>query len=315
MEDNKNEEIKEENVQEIKQAEEAKQEESEVVNEENQLETQNNIEQNVKKCKSNKLFVIIIVVIAMALTFGSGMILGHKLGESKKEKKDEPKENEVVDNNQTESKDTKPSLDDNTSDKNENIEHNQDNQEALSQIDDYNNNSEYGYGEKSVSLYYINRLLSNYINKELSLDEIKSVEKHVVAGDNIGYSIKVNDEKNIEVKTEMLGNETFSADDYINYKIIDAERDNDYVYVYRKVAFARYNTEYFNLDSDIYKVDYYDNYKRTGNIVETLNSSEFTDRNGNKYPNSEPNWNLYKTYKYTFKLIGEEYYFESIELV
>jgi len=53
-----------------------------------------------EKCKSNKVFVIVIVVIAMVLTFGCGMILGHKLGDNKKDKKDKPNGNEVVDNNQ-----------------------------------------------------------------------------------------------------------------------------------------------------------------------------------------------------------------------
>ena len=79
MEENKNEEIKEEKVE-------------EVVNEQSQIEN-NNVEEN-KKCKSNKLFVIIIVIIAMALTFGCGIMLGKELFESKKDTK---KENEIVD--------------------------------------------------------------------------------------------------------------------------------------------------------------------------------------------------------------------------
>jgi len=52
-----------------------------------------NEEVKSEKCKSNKVFVIVIVVIAMVLTFGCGMILGHKLGDSKKDKS---KENEVI---------------------------------------------------------------------------------------------------------------------------------------------------------------------------------------------------------------------------
>ena len=70
----------------------------EVVNEQSQIE--NPIVRENKKCKSNKPFVIIIVVIAMALTFGCGIMLGKGLFESKKTNKDSKKENDVVDNNQ-----------------------------------------------------------------------------------------------------------------------------------------------------------------------------------------------------------------------
>ena len=105
MEENKNEEIKEEK--------------EEVVNEQSQMEN-NNAEEN-KKCKSNKPFVIIIVVLAMALTFGCGIMLGKKLFETKNTNKGTKKENEVVDNNQTESTNTeKNEIVDNNNEKDNN---------------------------------------------------------------------------------------------------------------------------------------------------------------------------------------------------
>ena len=84
MENNINEEVKEE----IKPQE----------NEQNHEEIQNNFEPKERKNKSNKVFVTILVVIAIALAIFCALILGYKLGSSEKDKKDEPKENEVVEN-------------------------------------------------------------------------------------------------------------------------------------------------------------------------------------------------------------------------
>ena len=181
---------------------------------------------------------------------------------------------------------------------------------ALRQINIYNACSE--SGEKSVSLYYINNELNKYVKKNLTLNDVKSKEKN---GAHVGdpypydYDIKVNDDKNIEVVDAFCG-DTFSANDFVTSKIVDARRDNDYVYIYEKVAFGRYNNESLKSSNDNFKVDYYDNYNKKGNVIETLSSPEFGESTDDK----NPNWDLYKTYKYTFKLIDDEYYFESLEL-
>jgi len=175
---------------------------------------------------------------------------------------------------------------------------------ALRQIDIYNACSK--DGEKNVSLYFINNQLSNYVKKSLTLNDIKSKVKngiHVGNPYKFDYSVKVNNEKNIEV-VDLYCGDTFSAEDFVERKIVDAERQNDYVYVYEKVAFARYNDESLKSSDGNYKVDFYDNYKKDGNIIETLPRDD-----------EVVSWDLYKTYKYTFKLIDEEYFFQSLELV
>ena len=43
-------------------------------------------------------------------------------------------------------------------------------------------------------------------------------------------------------------------------------------------------------------------------------SKNYTDANGNFGKNSTPKWDLYNTYKYTFKISDNTYYFQSFEL-
>ncbi len=78
-------------------------------------------------------------------------------------------------------------------------------------------------------------------------------------------------------------------------KIVKAEKNNDYLYVYKKVAFSEW--------SEGPKNDYYKDSDRKTNILESLESGQ------------EPNWNLYNSYKYTFKIVDGKYYFQSIELI
>ena len=104
-----------------------------------QIETQEILEKENKKCKSNKIFTIVIVIIAILLVFGCGMILGNKLGSNKNESeiidskenniidnkeksnKEESKENNIIDNNENNSYDLKFDMDEKLIDKNINI--------------------------------------------------------------------------------------------------------------------------------------------------------------------------------------------------
>ena len=103
----------------------------------------------------------------------------------------------------------------------------------------------------------------------------------------------------------------FQANDYVNKKIVSAEKNNDFLYVYEKQAFAKY--------SDMepggnHLVNYYKDYNKTNLLEKDLDSIEFTDANGNFGKNSTPKWDLYNTYKYTFKITDNTYYFQSFEL-
>ena len=105
--------------------------------------------------------------------------------------------------------------------------------------------------------------------------------------------------------------EIFQGDDYVNKKIISAEKNNDYLYVYEKHAFAKYSDTETEGSS---VVNYYKDYNRTTLLEKDLDSIEFTDAEGNVGKNSTPKWDLYNTYKYTFKIIDNNYYFQSFEL-
>ena len=163
MEENKNEEIKEEK--------------EEVVNEQSQMEN-NNAEEN-KKCKSNKPFVIIIVVIAMALTFGCGIMLGKELFESKKSNNN--KENEVVDNNQNEIKENE--IDNNI------YKQNNGNDFFKSIIEDIKNNT---YSDSNIFVKRNSEYLFDlYINnKKVMEEEINLKELDNIYAVNNNYLIK-----------------------------------------------------------------------------------------------------------------------------
>ena len=146
----------------------------EVVNEQSQIE--NPIVGENKKCKSNKPFVIIIVVIAMALTFGCGIMLGKKLFENKKS--NNKKETEVVDNNQNESKDNKPSLDDNND------------------IDQSDNNETQNVSYIDIKTKYVNENNKKY-NIQLAKKEYDHVYQNGNSEKRVEYAIYDADNKKL----------------------------------------------------------------------------------------------------------------------
>lgn len=105
----------------------------------------------------------------------------------------------------------------------------------------------------------------------------------------------------------------FKGKDYINREVVRAEKSGNNIYVYEKQAFARYGDG--ANENGIRIVNYYKDFMRTELVEEWLNSSEFSNMDGTALENSTPNWELYNTYKYTFRKVGEKYYFESFELI
>lgn len=100
----------------------------------------------------------------------------------------------------------------------------------------------------------------------------------------------------------------FSPVDYIDEKVIEAKEEEDYAYVYVKQAFAR-----FNDNTDYLSVDYYKDYNKKTIVEKNLNYEEL-EYDDNIGVNKSINWDLYNTYKYTFKKDNGAYYFESFEL-
>ena len=159
----------------------------------------------------------------------------------------------------------------------------------------------------------INEKLNKYVNRYISMEEIipliESNSLNLVQ-DKYCYTTEI-----VEDKLNVSNCHCTTNHDEVNVvssKVIRAEKNSDFVYVYSKVAFGKYKNYTNSLDD---KVDYYLNNDRIGEAVETLNSSSIVDQFGMSTPDSEPNWDLYNTYKYTFRIAGGSYYFMSCEKI
>ena len=282
------------------------------------------------KGKPLKVWLIVMIAIFMLITFGLGVYFGKEVFNKKdKEKNNEPVLNEEKSNESIpveEKKEIIEELNINSdfvnyimnrfskiaiydehlyqNDKYE-IESITDPESIMTAIKAYNppacSNNYY-----EVTLKDLNEKLNNVVaNKNISFDMLKKEQNNIGSYDSLfgADSIEIIDENHIRLRNSFCG-AIASGDDFINSKIVKAEKTNDAIYVYVKKVFARYDS--FTMSSDD-KVSYYLDYKRSSNKMETVNVSYGVKE--------EPNWDLYNTYKYTFKLINGDYYFESFELV
>lgn len=149
-----------------------------------------------------------------------------------------------------------------------------------------------------ITVDELNRVLDNVIFNHdiISIEDIKSLcvtSSSELCGDKI---IEVDDNK-IKVYNYPHG---MSHNIEVIDKIKKVEKSSEYLYVYSNIAFRLF--ELTEVDRMTYK--YYSDYK-TNNFIEQIFSES----------SIEPNWNLYDTYKYTFKIDNSNYYFEKIELV
>ena len=272
------------------------------------------------KGKPLKVWLIVMIVIFMLFTFGLGIYFGKEVFNKKeKEKNNEPvpveEKEEIIEElninsdfvNYIMNRFSKIAIYDEhlyQNDKYE-IESITDPESIMTAIKAYNppacSNNYY-----EVTLKDLNEKLNNVVaNKNISFDMLKKEQNNIGFYDSLlgADSIEIIDENHIRLRNSFCG-AIASGDDFINSKIVKAEKTNDAIYVYVKEVFARYDS--FTMSSDD-KVSYYLDYKRSSNKMETVNDSYGV--------REEPNWDLYNTYKYTFKLINGDYYFESFELV
>ena len=163
-------------------------------------------------------------------------------------------------------------------------------------------------GTVSLPLEELNKNLPNYLeNKEITLDNIKSLEKissYTAADYEVNdYGIKLKEDK-IYIIGPCGG--IFMAEDFIETKIEKVTQKDNYVYVYEKQAFASYE-ETDDIYSGNLSAHYYKDYAKKTEKLETL---------PHNYDNMvKPNWSLYDTYKYTLKKHSNGYYLEKFELV
>lgn len=171
---------------------------------------------------------------------------------------------------------------------------------------------EYDKEREAITMDYLNERLSNYfINKTIDMNNIKRIDNEV------SYSIAQYEIPNLKygsgvgiiiegdsIKLVSTCGNIFSANPYIERKIVKAEEDNEYLYVYEKQAFAKYNGKE---DSDNgYLVDYYKDYQKKEKVESDIESAESSE--------VKPNFDLYNTYKYTFKKQDNKYFFIRFEL-
>lgn len=163
---------------------------------------------------------------------------------------------------------------------------------------------------EAVTINYLNEKLSNYfINKTIAINNIKSIDNEV-SYPIAQYEIQYGNEDAVgiiiegdSIKLVSSCGGVFSANPYIERKIINAEEDDEYLYIYEKQAFAQYNDKE---EDDKHFVDYYKDYQRKEKMESDVESAQFTD--------VKPDFDLYNTYKYTFKKQDNKYFFTRFEL-
>ena len=164
-----------------------------------------------------------------------------------------------------------------------------------------------------ISFTDLNKTLNMVIlEKEVNADTIKSLGKSKSfptldygtvdpnSGDDYGIILSKNGIKVLGT-CDGFGPGVYP---YIEKNIVKAEEDNNYIYIYEKQAFAVPEGHDENYDV-IYK--YYDNFNHEGSAKESKTKQETIY--------TPLKWSLYNTYKYTFKIVNGNYYFEQFEKV
>ena len=154
-----------------------------------------------------------------------------------------------------------------------------------------------------VSYDYLNDTLKKYIlNEKITENTIRSLDKSkafpLAQYDlNSDYGFVLSD-YGVQIIGSCHGGYGFS-DTFEVDKVVKAEKTDEYLYIYKKVAFGKISNYSESL------VDYYKDYNRL-NVVESNVKRENTNA---------PNYDLYYTYRFDFKIIGGNYYFQSAQFV
>lgn len=164
---------------------------------------------------------------------------------------------------------------------------------------------------EAFSIEELNTSLNELVrDRNITIDMIKNIKEEVsftAAQYQLGeIGFVINNDNTIN----LIGScgSVFRTEDYIDQKLIEVKEENGYAYVYVKQAFARFNDEV-----DYLSVDYYKDYSKK-NLVEANFNYEELEYDNDTSVNKSINWDLYDTYKYTFKKYNDTYYFESFGL-
>ena len=106
----------------------------------------------------------------------------------------------------------------------------------------------------------------------------------------------------------------------LHKKLINAEKEDNKLYVYEKRAFydIDYDAEELSDDNEeLYSkviVNYFKDYEKT-KFIESLEGGSYGGLTSYTEQSSELSWDNYNTYKYTFIIKNGNYYFQKYELV
>ena len=163
--------------------------------------------------------------------------------------------------------------------------------------------------KENFSIDELNKNLDKYIlDKKITIDTIKSLKNESsyplaqYEVNNIGFIVKG---ENIQLVGPCGAEGPY---DFTDSKSIKAELNDEYLYIYEKKAFAKWKTDEATNDLIL---DYYKDYNRK----EVVDKNIKDEQDENEEYNHKLNWDSYNTYKYTFKIIDNNYYFQSFELV
>ena len=176
---------------------------------------------------------------------------------------------------------------------------------ALNNMDDNKKNvCSTDDNKKTVTVDDFNKVLDEIFveHNKITFSDIQNFEKTVKATKyyNEGlYYIEVIDNK---IYVEGLCGREGPIEKFVVEKITTSKADDNHVYVYAKEAFGKWDE---NAISDDIIYLYYDNYQYKG---------EYIDKKAHEDDDNDLTWSKYKTYKYTFKLVNNKYYFEKFEL-
>lgn len=163
--------------------------------------------------------------------------------------------------------------------------------------------SDEGYTE--IPIDELNKNLPKYIkNKTLTketIDQLFKGQQFVYVPTSISVKRNGNNLK-LAGPCDLMG----YLPDYSIQKTIKATETEENVYIYKKIIFAKYDFE--NRTDYIPPINYYRTYNNGTIIGTTTGENSWT-------ADSDINWDLFDTYKYTFKKDNNNFYFEQIEII
>jgi hypothetical protein len=176
-----------------------------------------------------------------------------------------------------------------------------------------------------ITIDEMNNILKTIIDYQFTKEELDGAAKDTTIttlnNSTAGKMIEGNGEFTIYVMNGKYYLHSNNCDgsgiNQVNYKkTVSAEKDNENLYVYEKRAFYTIDDNPINAGEEIpkYNVKYYKDYDKT-ELVETLVGNLVPSVNSYVEQKTELTWDSYSTYKYTFKIKDNNYYFDSFELV